>query len=89
MEIEAAEMSRDVHDFADEIQLRHSFGFKTGGGKRPCIDAASSDFSGAHALGPVRRTAPTVHSFDQPFAVLVAELGHAVVEPKVVTWALS
>ena len=85
MEIEAAEMSRDVHDFADEIQLRDFFGFKSGGGERPCIDSSPGDLSGAHALGALRRTAPTMDALHQPFAVFVAELRHALVEPKFVT----
>ena len=44
MEVEAAEMAGDVHDFSDEIEARDSAGFHGFRGKLVRIHAAGCDF---------------------------------------------
>jgi hypothetical protein len=54
LKIEAAEVSGDVDDLADEIEPRHRPRFEGFGGNFRRIDAAQRDLRGAVAFGAVR-----------------------------------
>src|SRR3981081_1587418 len=58
LKIEAAEMTGDIDDFADEIKSRDGFGLEGLGGKFRRIDAAQRHLGGPVAFGAIGPDVP-------------------------------
>src|SRR5882757_4732695 len=61
LKMEAAEMARDINDFADEMEPGDRPRFERFRGKLRGVDATQRHLGSTIALGPVRPDAPLLH----------------------------